>query len=299
MQMFKRIGFLLLTNLMIVLTISIVLSVLGVRPYLRAGGIDFEQLAVFCLVWGLAGAFISLSISRLSAKWMMGVSVIDPNNPGEFGGLVQMVHQLARQANLPAMPEVGIYQSPEVNAFATGPTKSRSLVAVSTGLLRQMNSNETQGVLAHEIAHIQNGDMVTLTLIQGVVNAFVMFFARTIAYFISQGVKEESRYFVQSLVAWVFEILFGILGMMVVCYFSRTREFRADAGSAKLAGKGNMIAALNSLLRMSGATPATAEPASMQAFKISSGSSKGLRYLLFASHPPLEERIRALEQAAI
>ncbi len=298
MQFAKRLVLFFLTNILIVVTISFILSVLGVRPYMRASGLDFEQLAIFCLVWGTVGSVISLAMSRFTAKWMMGVTVIDPRNAGEFNSLVQMVHQLARQANLPAMPEVGVYQSPEVNAFATGPTKSRSLVAVSTGLLQRMNSGETQGVLAHEISHIANGDMVTLTLIQGVVNAFVMFFARVIAYFASQGVKEESRHMVQYLVTFLFEIIFGILGMLVVAYFSRVREFRADAGSAKLSGKGNMIAALQSLARMQGISTQGEQPASMQAFKIASGNPNSWRFM-FATHPPLEERIRALEQAAI
>lgn len=273
------------------------MSILGVQPYLTQAGIDYQQLMIFCLLWGMVGSFISLAFSRIMAKWMMGVKVIDPQNAGEFAGLVQTIHQIARQANLPAMPEVGVYNSPEVNAFATGPTRSRSLVAVSTGLLQRMNSNEVQGVLAHEVAHIQNGDMVTMTLVQGVVNAFVMFFARVLAYFVSQGVKEESRYMVRSLVTFLFEIVFGILGMLIVAAFSRAREFRADAGSAKLSGKGNMIAALQSLSRMQ-TVAVPNQPASMQAFKISSGGNKGFR-ALFSTHPPLEDRIRALESAAV
>lgn len=295
--MLKRIALFAVTNLLIIITISFLLSILGVRPYMTQAGLDYQQLMVFCLIWGMVGSFISLALSRIMAKWMMGVQVIDPQNAGQFAGLVQTVHQLARQANLPALPEVGIYNSPDVNAFATGPTRARSLVAVSTGLLQRMNQNEVQGVLAHEIAHIQNGDMVTMTLVQGVVNAFVMFFARIIAYFVSQGVKEESRYMVQYLITMLCEVLFGILGMLVVANFSRAREFRADAGSAKLSGKGNMIAALQSLARMQGIS-APNQPASMQAFQIST-VRKGGFFSLFATHPPLEDRIQALEKAAI
>jgi heat shock protein HtpX len=294
--MFKRIALFFLTNILIIVTISIVTSLLGVRPYLTASGIDYQALMIFCLIWGMTGSLISLALSRVMAKWMMGVEVLDPQRGGENAWLIQTVHRLARQANLPVMPEVGMYQSPEVNAFATGPTKSRSLVAVSSGLMSRMNQNEIEGVLAHEIAHIQNGDMVTMTLIQGVVNAFVMFFARIIGYFASQSVKEDMRYIVQSVVTILFEIVFGILGMLVVSAFSRSREFRADKGSAALAGKSNMIAALEALARMQGIDPRGEQPASIQAFKISSGKPAGWK-MMFSTHPPLEERIKALQSA--
>jgi heat shock protein HtpX len=280
------------------MTISIVLSLLGVQPYLSASGIDYEQLLIFCLVWGMAGSFISLALSRIMAKMMMGVKVIDPNSAGEFGSLVQTVHKLARQANLPKMPEVGVYMSPEVNAFATGPTKSRALVAVSSGLLQSMKSNELEGVLGHEIAHIQNGDMVTMTLLQGVVNALVMFVARVVAFFATQGVKEESRYLVRSLVTIVFELVFAALGMLIVTKFSRYREFRADAGSAKLSGKANMIAALQALARMQGIPAPANQPASMETYKITAGHTSGWKAAIM-SHPPLEARIQALQSAAI
>lgn len=295
--MFKRIALFFATNLLIMLTISVVLSLLGIQPYMRntyqGSSIDYQNLMILCLVWGSTGSFISLALSRVMAKWMMGVQVIDPQRAGEFSWLVQTVHNLARQANLPA-PEVGVYESAEVNAFATGPTKSRSLVAVSSGLLQRMSKNEIEGVLAHEVAHIQNGDMVTMTLIQGVVNAFVMFLARVAAFFVSQGVKEESRYLVSSLITLLFELVLGLLGILVVSAFSRAREFRADAGSAKLAGRSNMIAALQALQRMQGIDPHSPQPASMQAFKIASNNPGSLRFL-FSTHPPLEQRIKALE----
>lgn len=291
--MFKRFAIFFATNILIIITISVVMSVLGVQPYLQENGLNYQSLAIFCLVWGMTGSFISLALSRVMAKWMMGVKVIDPQRAGEFSWLVQTVHNLARQANLPA-PEVGVYESPEVNAFATGPTKSRALVAVSSGLMQRMNKNEIEGVLAHEVAHIQNGDMVTMTLVQGVINAFVMFFARIIGHLAAQSVKEDARYMVRSLVTIAFELIFGILGMLVVSSFSRAREFRADAGSAKLAGRSNMIAALQALVRMQGIDPQAPQPASMQAFKIASNNPTSWRFM-FSTHPPLQERIKALE----
>jgi heat shock protein HtpX len=197
-----------------------------------------------------------------------------------------MVEQLARKAGLPVMPQVGIYESPEVNAFATGPSKRRSLVAFSTGLLNSMSKNEIEGVAAHEIAHIANGDMVTMTLLQGVVNAFVMFFARIIAWGISQNVREENRYMTQYMVTFLLEMALGLLGMIVVCSFSRYREFRADRGGAQYAGKQDMIAALQ---RLASNTRRYDEAPAMAAFKISGGVGQ-----LFSTHPPLEKRIAAL-----
>jgi len=287
--MMKRIALFVITNLLVVFTISLALNLLGVRPYLTASGIDYSALLMFCGVWGMGGAFISLAISRWMAKMSMGVQVIDPNNPGQFAGLLNTVHDLAKRANLPAMPEVGIYESPEVNAFATGPTKSRSLVAVSTGLLRQMDRNEVEGVLGHEIAHIANGDMVTMTLLQGVVNAFVMFFARAIGFLVSQNVKEESRAMVQMLTVIVLDILLGLLGVIVVCWFSRQREFRADAGSAQISGRANMIAALKRL------QPLVEQHAPGAGNALATMKISGRPGLLFASHPPLSERIARLE----
>lgn len=291
--MIKRVLLFLATNVLVLATISIVLQVLGIRPYLTAYGVDYQALMAFCLVWGMAGAFISLAISRISAKWMMGVQVIDPERAtGELGELVQTVHRLAKSASLPAMPEVGVYDSPEVNAFATGPTKARALVAVSTGLLERMSPRQIEGVLGHEVAHIANGDMVTMTLIQGVVNAFVMFFARVIAFAVSQNVKEESRRMVHFMVTIVLEIALSLLGAMVVALFSRRREFRADAGGAQLAGSASMIDALKALKR-SAERIGVEEHASVATLKIS-GQPGGLMALL-ATHPPLDERIARLE----
>ena len=295
MNMAKRLGLFVAVNLLIVLTISIVTSVLGIRPYLSSRGIDFGALAAFCLVWGFAGAFVSLGLSRIMAKWMMGVQVIDPQtrDPNERW-LMDAVYRLAKGANLPAMPQVGIYDSEEVNAFATGPTKSRALVAVSSGLLRHMNTNEAEGVLGHEVAHIANGDMVTMTLVQGVVNAFVMFFARVIAWTISQFVDERMRFWVHFGAVILFEILFSILGMFVVAAFSRAREYRADAGGAVLAGRENMVAGLQRLKRTLELTD-DSQPA-LATMKISSKKSGGLMAWL-STHPDLDDRIRRLQMA--
>jgi heat shock protein HtpX len=184
MKIAKRIIVFTLVNILVVLSISALISILGVQPYMDAKGLNYSTLAVYCLLWGGGGALVSLAFSRIMAKWMMGVKVIDPHraSPEELE-IVARVHRLARKAGISTMPEVGIYESGELNAFATGPTRNRALVAVSRGLLLEMNRSELEGVLAHEVAHISNGDMVTMTLVQGVVNAFVMFFARVVAWF--------------------------------------------------------------------------------------------------------------------
>lgn len=296
----KRIVLFLLVNLLVMTTISILLSVLGVGPYLNAYGLDYTNLAAFCLVWGMGGAFISLMLSRIMAKWMMGVQVIDPQtHDPQLQRLVSMVHELARGAHLSTMPEVGIYDSPEPNAFATGPSRSRSLVAVSTGLLSRMRENEVAGVLGHEVAHIANGDMVTMTLIQGVVNAFVMFLARVLAFAVSQAMRgnrddrESGPGGMFYLFSFVFEIVFMILGTLVVAWFSRLREYRADSGGARLAGRENMVAALQALQRMFENSPADPKPA-IETLKISSRQS----FLhLFSTHPPLAQRIATLQSS--
>jgi heat shock protein HtpX len=298
----KRVLLFAAVNLLVVLTISIILSVLGVDRRLGGGG--YTGLLIFCLIWGMGGAFISLAMSRLIAKWFNGVKLIDPATAeGDARELVETVHSLARQAGLPKMPEVGYYESPEVNAFATGPSRSRSLVAVSTGLVENMDRGEVEGVLGHEIAHIANGDMVTMTLIQGVINAFVMFVARVLAFAVAQALRGRDErggggYFVQYLLVHVFEIVLSLFGMLVVCGFSRWREFRADAGGARYAGRENMISALEKL-RAIHATPIGkysehSSPA-LQSLKIS-GKAGGFA-ALFSTHPPLEERIARLRGA--
>jgi heat shock protein HtpX len=289
--MAKRVVLFLVTNLLVVLTLSLVLSVLGVGRYMGPGGLDIRSLAIFCLVWGMGGAFISLQMSRWLAKRATGMRLVDGKSAtGEAAWLYQTVSRLTRQADLP-MPEVGIYESPEVNAFATGPSKSRSLVAVSSGLLRGMRQNEVEGVLAHEVAHIANGDMVTMTLIQGVMNAFVMFFARLIASLLRGNSRDNGGS--NFLVVFVLEIGLGILGSMVTAWFSRQREFRADYGGATLAGRGNMLAALQRLA----ANQKLIDPShqALATMKIS-GTPKNYM-MLFSTHPPLEQRIAALQQA--
>jgi len=298
MAFVKRIFLFLVINFLVVITISVVLNIFHVQPYIQQHGISYWDLLFFCLIWGMGGALISLGFSRVMAKWMMGVKTIDPHTQDSHQKeLLHMIHNLARKAHLPDMPEVGIYKSNEVNAFATGPTKRRSLVAVSSALLERMNKEQIEGILAHEITHISNGDMVTMTLIQGIVNAFVMFLARVLALVLSGFGRRGGRDSYGSFIVftWIFQIVFMILGSMVVFWFSRQREFRADAGGAKLAGKEKMIHALEGLKAYVKRHVPTAEKPSLQTMKISQPAKSGLA-LLFSSHPPLEERIAALKQ---
>lgn len=301
-QYAKRITLFLLVNLLVMVTIGVIVSLVFRGPVARMGG--YQNLFLFCFIWGMGGAFISLLLSRWMAKMMMGVQVIDPNtsDPDEQR-LVETVHRLARSAGLPAMPEVGIYGSPEINAFATGPSRSRALVAVSSGLLAHMRQYDVEGVLGHEITHVANGDMVTMTLIQGVVNAFAMFLARVLAFALSRGSSRNDNrggnFFVEWILINLFQVVFMMLGMIVVNWFSRWREFRADAGGARLAGRDHMLSALRALkaIHEGGADIAGAQQPAFQALKIS-GKSGGFA-ALFASHPPLEERIARLERPSI
>jgi heat shock protein HtpX len=295
--MVKRIFLFVLTNILVLVSVSLVLSFLGVGGYLTAAGLDYTALAIFCLVWGFVGSGISLLLSKFMAKTMMRVQIVDERGP--YGNLVRKVHDMSRRAGIDKMPEVGIYESPEVNAFATGPSKNNALVAVSTGLLRQMNEDEVEGVLGHEVAHVANGDMVTMALIQGVVNAFVMFFARVAAFAIQQAMQGDrdnrsssSSGPVYYLTTMVFEVLFSFLGMFVVAYFSRVREFRADKGGAQYASKQKMIAALRRLQQKIDLIDETQE--GIKTLKIS--SKKGFMNFL-STHPSLEDRIAALERA--
>lgn len=295
--MVKRIFLFVLTNVLVLVSVSIILSVLGVGNYLTASGINYTSLMVFCLVWGFVGSGISLLLSKFMAKRMMGVEIVDDR--GQYGELVRKVHQMAKQAGITKMPEVGVYHSPEVNAFATGPSKNNALVAVSTGLLQQMNSDEVEGVLAHEIAHVANGDMVTMALVQGVVNAFVMFFARIAAFALQNflnGDRDDDRPMTQGwayhISVMVFEIAFSFLGMFVVAYFSRVREFRADKGGAQYAGRHKMVAALKRLQQKIDFVDDSQD--AVKTLKIS--SKKGLMNFL-STHPSLEDRIAALERA--
>jgi heat shock protein HtpX len=298
--MLKRIGLFLMVNFLVVVTISIVLNVLQIGPYLTGAGINYSSLMIFCLIWGMGGAFISLLLSRFMAKKMMGVRILEPNKTREQyeTKLVSRVYTLARKAGLSTMPEVGIYDSAEINAFATGPSKNRSLVAVSTGLLHSLNDEEVEGVLAHEVAHIANGDMVTMTLLQGVVNAFVMFFARLAAQVVTGALNRNSDSrsnsgFLYYGLVWVFEIALMILGSLLVFWFSRYREYRADAGGAALSSKQAMVNALKAIGRKAHIKDEES-PESLAAFQINGHSKLAV---LFSTHPPLSERIKALEQS--
>jgi heat shock protein HtpX len=291
----KRIFLFLATNIAIMITLSIVLSLLGVTGYITADGLNYGALMVFSLVWGFGGAGISLLMSRWMAKTAMGVQLVNGRTGhDELDWLYSTVEQLSRKAGLP-MPEVGIYDSPEVNAFATGPSKRSSLVAVSSGLMRSMRREEVEGVLAHEVSHIQNGDMVTMTLIQGVVNAFSIFFSRVIANIIRQLVDERISHLVFMVATIVFDIVFSILGMFVVAWFSRAREFRADAGAASLSSRQNMIAALQRL-QVNQQLVDNSQP-QLATMKIN-GSRSGFMALM-STHPPLEARIAALQQPTL
>ncbi len=286
----KRIVLFLVTNLAIMLVLSVTLSVLGVDKFMSAQGLNLGMLLVFSLVVGFGGAFISLLISKPMAKWSTGAQIIDGSEGTTQFWLVNTVKTLAERANI-GMPEVAMYEG-EPNAFATGAFKNSSLVAVSTGLLESMSREEVEAVLAHEVAHIANGDMVTLTLIQGVVNTFVVFLSRVVGYFVDRVILKNDRegpgigYYVTSIAC---EIIFGIAASMVVAWFSRQREFRADAGSANLMGTSTPM--VNALSRLGGLTPGEL-PKSMAASGI---SDKPGFMALFSSHPPIEERIAALQ----
>ncbi|MBX9686223.1 MAG: protease HtpX [Candidatus Obscuribacterales bacterium] len=286
-----------LVNALVVMTMTVILNLLGVKPYLNQYGLDIPSLAMFCAVWGMGGSFISLLLSRTLSKWQYRVQVIpeDTRDPS-LSQLVQMVRELSRKANLPKMPEVGIYDSPEPNAWATGPSKSMATVAVSTGLLSRMNMAEIEGVLGHEISHIANGDMVTMTLLQGIMNAFVMFLSRLVAFVLTSNRDRDDRGpgFMYYIVQFVLQTVFMILGSIVVAWFSRWREYRADAGSARIAGKEKMIAALQELQQSYELAAMNTQPA-MQTMQISAKS--GGIWKLWDSHPPLEERIRRLAES--
>ncbi|GAB7544810.1 protease HtpX [Cupriavidus sp. CuC1] len=288
----KRVLLFLATNLAVMLVLSFTASLLGVNRFLTGNGLNLGMLLAFAALMGFGGSFISLLMSKTIAKWSTGAQVIAQPSNGTEVWLVQTVQKLADRAGLP-MPEVAIYEG-EANAFATGATKKSSLVAVSTGLLQTMSHDEVEAVLAHEVAHIANGDMVTLTLIQGVVNTFVIFLARIVGYFVDSMLRkndEESSgpgigYMITVVVC---EIVFGILASIIVATFSRHREYRADAGAAKLMGSPTpMVAALR---RLGGMEP-DGLPQNMQAMGIAGGKSW---LSLFSSHPPIEQRIAALQ----
>jgi heat shock protein HtpX len=291
----KRVVLFLATNLAIIIVLSTVARLFGVDRWLTGQGMNLGGLLVFAALFGFGGAFISLAISKWMAKRAMGVRVIETPANATEQWLVNTVRAQAQAAGI-GMPEVGVFEAAEPNAFATGARRDSSLVAVSTGLLRNMSQQEVEAVLAHEISHVSNGDMVTLTLIQGVVNTFVIFLSRVIGNIVDRTVfrSEDGRgpaYFVTVIAS---ELVLGILASLIVLWFSRQREFRADRGGAQLAGTGNMISALERL-------KATHRPLPSQfaAFGIAEGPVKGGIKRLFMSHPPLEERIQALRAPAL
>ena len=289
----KRIALFVITNLAVVLLLSMTARILGVDRWLTAGGLNLGGLLVFAALFGFGGSFISLAMSKWMAKRSVGAVVIENPRDQTERWLVDTVRRQAEKAGI-GMPEVAIYQAPEINAFATGMNRNAALVAVSTGVLNSMTADEAEAVLAHEVSHVANGDMVTLSLIQGVVNTFVIFLSRVAGYVVDRMILKNDRghgigFFVTSMIA---EVILGLLASVIVMWFSRQREYRADAGGASLAGRQKMIAALE---RLKAAHEPTTLPDGMQAFGISGGGG-GLRALL-TTHPSLDSRIAALRAA--
>lgn len=290
----KRVLLFLATNIAIIVVASITLSLLGVGSFLdEAGGLNLQALLIFCFVFGMAGSFISLLLSKKIAKWTTKVQIIDqPRNEREQW-LVRTIEEQAREAGI-GMPEVGIFPAQQANAFATGANRNKALVAVSEGMMQRFDREEIKAVMGHEIGHVANGDMITLALIQGVVNTFVMFLARVVGFAVDRVVLKNDEglgigYFITTIVA---EIVLAILASMIVFWFSRQREFRADEAGARLGSRQGMIASLKRLQQESQVPNQL--PEAMQAFGITGGKRKGLK-ALFMTHPPLEDRIAALQ----
>lgn len=294
--MLKRIVLFLITNLAILVVISIILSIFNFQPYLNKYGINYQALLIFALIFGFTGSLISLFLSKWMAIHAYSIQILKNPTTELESWLLNVVKKLAMQSQI-SMPDVGIYDSPEPNAFATGWNKNNAILAVSTSLLNQMTPDEIEAVLGHEVSHIGNGDMVTLALIQGVVNTFVIFFARVAAFFLTsflrkEGSGDQQGGFVYYGVAMIFELLFGILASMIVLWFSRYREYRADAGSAKMLGKQKMIMALQRLQQITEKAPVDNRAPALNNMKINSPTKWTI---LFSSHPPIEERIAALK----
>ena len=295
----KRTILFILTNIAVLAVITIVMRLFGLDGYMTQHGLNYTALAVFAIIWGSVGSFISLAMSKRMARFAYGVSIIEnPKDETEMW-LLETVRRQAQQAGI-GMPEVGIFRNGSPNAFATGMKRNDSLVAVSTGLLERMNKKEVEAVLGHEISHVANGDMVTMALLQGILNAFVIFFSRIIGYAISSAMRGHARdigfragSFIGTLIA---QILLGFLAAIIINMFSRHREFKADRGGAELAGRQNMIGALEALQRSPYDSKLQGE---MAAFGFTGGRAKVMLQKLLATHPPLEERIAALEVAEI
>lgn len=292
----KSILLLVVTNILVMITLSVVMAILQAAGVMPPGYIGYS--AVSCLIWGFGVAFISLFMSKMTAKWMTGATVLEPGNAGQLEWVVNMVHQQARSVGLSKMPEVAVYESPEMNAFATGPSRSNSLVAFSSGIIRGMSRDELEGVSAHEVAHISNGDMLTMTLLQGIANAFVFFFSRMLGRLVASRIDSEAgRFMVYLGVSMAAQIVFMLLASIPLSWFSRRREFRADADSAQIAGREKMVGALKALKRhMDQKLPDEAKvPEAVAALAINNNRTSLLN-ALFASHPPLDERIRRLQE---
>lgn len=290
----KRVALFLLTNIAVIAVASITLSLLGVGSFLDESGtnLNLQSLLIFCFVFGMTGAVISLLLSKKIAIWSTKAKIIESPRTQEELWLVDTTRELADRAGI-GMPDVGIFPMDQSNAFATGWNRNKSLMAVSSGMLQRFNKNELRAVIAHEIAHIQNGDMITMTLIQGVVNTFVMFLARVVGFMVDRVILKNERglgigYYITTI---IMEILLMILASIIVMWFSRQREFKADAGAARLTRKEDMIGALQSLKREMGIPDQM--PESLNAFGINSGKRSGIK-ALFMTHPPLDERIAAL-----
>lgn len=300
MALAKRVVLFLIVNFLVVAFISFIVYFFNLQPFLTKQGLNLPTLALFCFIWGMGGAFISLFLSKTMAKWMSGLQMIDPNTKDpQQRSVLDIVYSLAKKAGLPKMPEVGIYKSPELNAFATGPSRSNSLVAVSTGLLQSMKKDEVDAVIGHEITHVANGDMVTMTLLQGVLNAFVMFLARILAFVVTRFFSKDRDSdsvspFMYQMIVFVLELIFMVLAGVVIATFSRFREYRADAGGARLAGPLAMISALQALKRNLQIKDPKQNQEAINAFKIS--GTKGGLMQWFSTHPPLDDRIARLKK---
>lgn len=289
----RRIFYFLVTNIAILIVLSATMRILGIEPYLTPYGLNYESLLIFAAVFGMGGSFISLALSKWTAKRLTGARVIDSASNETEAWLLRTVSELAASSKI-AMPEVAVYPADDMNAFATGMRKNKSLVAVSQGLLRRMDRSQVRAVLAHEVSHVANGDMVTLALIQGIVNTFVLFLSRVIGSVVDKAVFKTREghgpaFWVTTIIA---ELVLAVLASIVVFYFSRKREYRADKGAAGLVGKKPMIEALEKL-KLSVSQPHL--PDKMSAFGISGTKRSGIS-ALFATHPPLDERIKALEK---
>ncbi|MCB0356449.1 MAG: protease HtpX [Bdellovibrionales bacterium] len=297
MAIVKRVFFFVLVNILVMTTITITINLLSLFFGIKIEPSSLSGLVIFCGLFGMGGAFISLFLSKFLAKMTMGVQIIDPQvKDPHLLELVKTVHNLAAKAGLNKMPEVGIYNSPEVNAFATGPSKNNSLVAVSAGLLNKMHKDEVEGVLAHEVAHIANGDMVTMTLIQGIINTLVMIIARLVASAIAGQMDDRARPMVHFGLVMVLQIALSLLGSFAVSAFSRWREYRADYGGARLAGRNKMIAALERLAKNQDLIERDQQ--AMASLKISS-QRRGTLMELLSTHPALEDRIARLKNLAV